>query len=283
MKSLYKILKEPLLHFILLAGVLFVVYGILNPQPEFDENEIVMTQERILSISSKFAKKWNRAPTDSELKSLIDQYILTEAYYKEALKLGLDKSDPMIKRRMRQKMEFFTSDALSLIDVEDETLKKYLQKYPEKFTQDARYTFEQIYINPNKHLDNLKEHINTIRQSIHNGEDVVSDSLFLERYYKDITSSRLRNEFGDAFVQSLDTLSLDDWSESIESGLGVHFVKMKKVIHSKLYTLDEAREAVLREYMYEKRKEIISLEQQNILNKYRIKIDIEETVKSEVE
>ena len=283
MGTIKQIFKEPLLHFIILGGLLFSIYIWLNPNSIENSEEIIVTEGKIMSISRQFSKKWNRAATESELKALIDQYVLTEAYYKEAVKLGLDKNDPAVKRRMRQKMEFFTSDALSLIDVNDVMLQTYMDEHPDKFIKDAIYSFDQIYINPNKHFSELKPYILKIKTQLKEHGTATTDSSMLQEHYEEISASRLNNEFGKNFAKTLVTLKKGEWSEPIQSGLGVHFVKLTHIEPSKTYQLSEVRSAVLRDFMYEKRKELLEIEQKNIVGKYKVKIDLPniQTSKSE--
>lgn len=280
MVNIKKLFKEPLLHFILLGGLLFAVYIYLNPQSIQDNEEIVVSEGKVLSISRKFIKKWNRPPTRQELKALIDEYVLTEAYYKEAIKLGLDKNDPAVKRRMRQKIEFVTSDALSLIDVNDEMLQKFMVDNADKYQKEGIYSFDQIYINPNTHMDDLKAHILKIKVLLDTNSTVQSDSTMLQTHYDNISASRLNNEFGRDFAKKLDPLKRGEWSKNIQSGLGVHFVKITQRKLSRPYQLNEVRDAVLRDFLYQKRKGLLDAERKNIVSKYKVSIDLKDASES---
>ena len=103
---LKRLLKEPLFHFFLLALLIFAAYGVVGPTGAGKPDSIVVTAPKIEQMAVIFAKTWQRPPTAQELKGLIDDYVKDEIYTREALALGLDKDDTVIRRRLRQKMEF---------------------------------------------------------------------------------------------------------------------------------------------------------------------------------
>jgi hypothetical protein len=119
------VLKSPLFHFLVLGAMLFVVFAVLNPDSMEDDNKIVITKGDIKHIKDMFEDKWGRAPKEDELKILIHGAVLTEAYYKEGIKLGLDKNDAVIKKRIRQKMELATPNKEVLKKQQEQMLKNY--------------------------------------------------------------------------------------------------------------------------------------------------------------
>ena len=124
---LRRLLKEPLVRFLALALVVFAVYGVINTSEVEKPDRIVITGPKIEQIAGLFAKAWQRPPTVAELKDLIDDYVKEEILVREALALGLDKDDTVIRRRLRLKMEFLSdaeSEALSPTDAELEVYLK---------------------------------------------------------------------------------------------------------------------------------------------------------------
>ena len=137
-----KLLKAPFFHFLILGSLLFIVFDILNPEVEEKDNIIQIDKVQIKHISDRFADKWGREPKADELKILIDGHILTEAYYREGIKLGLDKNDYTIKKIVRKKVELINKDIISVLDVKDNELQTYLDKNLNQFEDGA--TLEKI-------------------------------------------------------------------------------------------------------------------------------------------
>jgi len=105
------IAREPLAHFLLLGGALFAIFALFGKPAGSATHEIRVTKGQIASLSAGFAKTSLRDPNASELSDLIDEYVREEVYCREAIALGLDKDDAIIRRRLRQKMEFLVQDA----------------------------------------------------------------------------------------------------------------------------------------------------------------------------
>ena len=123
MKNLF---REPLLHFLLIGAGLFLVFR-LAKQNDADESDqrIVVTAGRIDQLETVFEKTWQRPPTKEELQGLVNDFVLEEAYYRRAVAMGIDRNDTIIRRRLRQKLEFLT-DTASLLEPTDDELATYL-------------------------------------------------------------------------------------------------------------------------------------------------------------
>ncbi len=110
-----RVLREPLVHFLLLGGVLFLIFGLTNQTGTTNSDQrIVVSAGRIEQLATVFGKTWQRPPTSKELKGLIDDFVLEEVYYRQAVAMGIDRDDTIIRRRLRQKLEFLTDDVSSL-------------------------------------------------------------------------------------------------------------------------------------------------------------------------
>jgi len=120
-----KIIKAPFFHFLLLGILLFVSYSFLNPDTSVRNDRIVISKGQIQHIKDKFLNDWGREPKSNEVKILIHGAVLTEAYYREGLKLGLDKNDMVIKKRIRKKIELSALNKASLKKQQEQILKNY--------------------------------------------------------------------------------------------------------------------------------------------------------------
>ncbi len=132
-----RLLREPLLHFLLIGGALFLLYEASNGGRSNAPREIVISEARIEALAENFATVWMRAPTAVELKGLIDDYVAEEVYYREAVAMGLDQDDTVIRRRLRQKMEFISENVADSVEPADAQLREYLAQNAGKFARPA--------------------------------------------------------------------------------------------------------------------------------------------------
>jgi hypothetical protein len=124
-----QILREPLLHFLLLGAAIFAVYSFVSRDKASEPGEIVITPGKIENIVTTFARTWQRPPTEDELRGLIQDYVREEAAYREALALGLDRDDTIVRRRLRQKLEFVFDDLAAQVEPTDADLQAHLQAH----------------------------------------------------------------------------------------------------------------------------------------------------------
>jgi len=143
---LQRFLREPLLHFIAIGGLFFLIYTAVNDTSENSTDTIVITPERIGQIATEFNGVWNRMPTAPELDNLIEEEVRLEVYYRDALVLGLDKNDAIVRRRLRQKMEFLTDTGIYLKEPSAGELATYFATNEQVYRSEPRLAFEQIYL-----------------------------------------------------------------------------------------------------------------------------------------
>jgi hypothetical protein len=106
-----RLLKEPLLHFLLIGASLFFVFGLAQDgMPGRTDDQVIVSAGRIEQLNNIFTKTWQRPPSPAELKGMIDDFVLEEIYYRQAVEMGIDRDDTVIRRRLRQKFEFLTDD-----------------------------------------------------------------------------------------------------------------------------------------------------------------------------
>ena len=270
---LKKILQEPLLHFLLIGAGLFVAYAAVNPDAGGDKR-IVVDDGRINNLMAVFEKTWNRQPTRKELKSLVDDYVLEEIYYREALKMGIDKNDAMIRRRLRQKMEFFASAATSMVEPDSAELQQYLEEHADKYQTDSRYSFEQVYISTDRSQTELEKVLNRTQQLLKQDEGADGDATLLPKSLNSVTAFEVERNFGSGFSKLLDEQPLGVWSEPLQSGLGLHFVKLNTRDAGELPPLQQVRDAVVRDWMYDKTQTLRADLERKLLNEYEVVIDL---------
>lgn len=222
-------------------------------------------------LGERFAKTWQRAPNSTELKALVDDYVLEEIYYRKALQLGLDQNDPMIRRRLRQKMEFFDSSRFEDTNATDAQLTTFLHAHPEQYQRDARFSFEQLYFKPIKE-DALEQRLTVALQKLHTGELVKGDASSLPAIFNDVPASQVERIFGRGMVAKLSELPIHTWSGAVRSGLGVHLIRIHQVQSATLPELSEIKHQVQADWLYARQEAARKKRQEQLLEEYKIEV-----------
>ena len=272
-----KLLREPLVHFLLLGGALFGIYAALKTGHSESREDIVITTGRIENLAATFAKVWQRPPTAEELNGQIDQYVKEELLSREAVKLGLDQNDTVIRRRLQQKMEFLAEDFAAAAEPTNTELADYLAKHPDQFATDQCFTFRHVFLNPEKHGDQLEANIVSLvaelkRRGADADVDTLGDSFLLPREFTDETQGGIASQFGQEFAVGLAKLKPGEWTGPIRSGYGAHVVFVVARTEGRLPGLDQIREQVKRELLNARRLEANQKFLDKLLAKYRVTI-----------
>lgn len=274
-----RLLREPLLHFAIIGAVLFVFYS-LTAQPDSNSagSTIVITRPQVDALVASFTKTWQRQPAPEEVEILIQNAVREEVYYREAVAMGLDKDDPVIRRRLQQKLEFITSDLVVDSEATDVQLNDYLQKHPDLFRAETLFTFMQIYLNPEKHTGTLETDAQAILKQLSNQEKTIDpitlgDATLLEHSFVAVSDREIEKIFGEAFLTHIKTITPGSWQGPIKSSYGVHLVLVSERIEGEEPELSKVRDAVHREYTNAKRLEANEKLYQEMLKNYQITIE----------
>jgi hypothetical protein len=215
-----KFLREPLVHFLLLGAGLFVVFSLLNKETREVPGKIVVTAGQIEHLTISFTRTWQRPPTDQELEGLIQDYIREEVFYREAIALGLDRDDTVIRRRLRQKLEFVSDDLTAQLKPTDDELRTYLANHVDAFGVEPRFTFSHVYFNPDRRGDDLERDVQRLLSELHQAgghADVTTlgDSFLLEQDFKAAPRSEVARIFGKSFASQLSHVEPGTWQEPV--------------------------------------------------------------------
>jgi hypothetical protein len=272
-----RLLKEPLLHFLLLGAALFVAFSLLSGRDRPGDEAIVVSAGKIEHLAALFARTWQRPATRVELEGLIRDYVREEAAYREGMAVGLDRNDTIIRRRIRQKLEFVAEDLASQIAPSEEELAAYLTANPDRFRVDPRLTFRQIYLDPKERRDSVEMDARELLITL-NGDPAVDartlgDALLLEHGYADVSQRDVANLFGHRFAAAVADLEPGAWRGPIESGYGVHLVFVEERSGSRLPDLDEIRAQVEREWANARRMETTERFYTDLVDRYEVVIE----------
>lgn len=270
-----RLLKEPLLHFLLPGTVLIVVFEILGRPDDRKGGQIVVTAGKIEHLRASFARVWQRPPSADELEGLIREHLREEVYYREALALGLDRDDIIIHRRLRQKLEFISEDVAAQAEPSDEQLRSYLKANPEAFRVERRFTFRQVYLNPERRRESLAHDAAQLLVQLNQTDakaDTLSlgDSFLLEHDFDAVPASEVAKQFGEKFAVQLNELQPGQWQGPVESGYGVHLVFITERTTRRVPALEEIRDAVRREWANARRLEANEQFYQGLLKRYTV-------------
>lgn len=267
-----RLLREPLAHFLLLGAGLFWLYLFVNETSVENADTIRITQGEISNLSSLFEKQWNRKPTEEEVDNLIQGHIREKVLYQEALNIGLEKNDTIIRRRLVQKMEFIFGDLGTLVAPDEQTLTDFHKENADKYQSQPRMTFNQIYINTGQRAADMLARL----ASLQPGDpelNAMGDRIMLPLRLQDATWKDVANQFGASFPQQLTEITPGQWSGPIKSGFGWHIVYVESLTPSRLVPLEQIRNTVLNDYQYQQRKQAELIAYESLKSKYEIILD----------
>jgi hypothetical protein len=245
--SAKRLFREPLLHFLLIGAVLFAVYGYMNRGRGGVESsrQIAVSLDDLRTMDSYFESQWHRQPTPAEFQAMVEDKVREEVLYREALAMGLDKDDTIVKRRMAQKMQFIAEDVAAAHEPSTAELKAWFEKNKDKFALPSRYSFRHLYFSPDKRGKNAHDDaaraLAKIAGQAENSTLAVSlaDPFMFQDYYGDRAPSAIAKEFGPPFAVALEKVKPGSWQGPIESGYGWHLVFLDTVIPGRIPTFEE--------------------------------------------
>jgi len=271
-----KIIREPLIHFLILGVLIFVVFTWLN-RDQRSEDEIFVSRSQQEHLVNMFTRTWQRPPTPQEYQGLLRDYIREEIAYRESVAMGLDQGDTIIRRRMRQKLELLTDEIVSFAEPADEDLQLYLEENPEVFRIEPRFDLRQIYISLDKRGAEAETFALGLLEQLGSnpGEDwrELGDSLPLPAQAEDIRLSELGRQFGSQFADSLLTLEQGEWTGPVRSGYGLHLVIIDSFTPARNPGLGEVRDRVKIEWLELRRRNATDLLYDRLAEKYEIEIE----------
>ena len=250
-----RFLREPLLHFIVIGGLFFLIYSAINDSSEYLPDSILITPERISQISADYNRVWNRMPTDEELESLIKEEVRSEVYYRDALALGLDKNDAIVRRRLRQKMEFLTDTGVFLQEPTAGELEAYFAANKQSYRSEPRLAFEQIYLGKTPPEDTVSHTLKTLLSEPPKDPATLGQRTLLPAQLKLSQPGAIDSVFGKGFYNQLADLAPGEWGGPVTSVYGTHLVRTLEDLPARMPPLEEVRPAVLKNWQSAKAME----------------------------
>jgi hypothetical protein len=271
-------LREPLVHFLLIGAALFLFFRWTGGSGGPDSNRIVIGPGQIQHLAVGFARTWRRPPTPQELKGLIDDYVREEMATREARSMGLDREDTVIRRRLRQKLEFLVEDAAEAVPPTDDELQAWLDEHPADYRRDPEVAFRQVFLSPDRRGDAVEADAKALLEELGSqGPEVdigsLGDSIMLPGEFDLAPLTVASRMFGADFAGRLAELEPGSWAGPIPSGYGLHLVFVRERVEGREPELDDVRDAVARDLLTARRKEQLEAMYERLLEQYEVVID----------
>jgi peptidyl-prolyl cis-trans isomerase C len=242
-----RLLREPLIHFLLIGALLFAVNRYVQPTSMGapSSKQIQLSLDDLGQLVMLFQSQWRREPTAQELSRLVENKVQEEVLYREGLAMGLDKDDTIVKRRMAQKLQFLAEDVAAAREPNTAELKSWFEKNRNKFALSSRVSFRHLYFSPDRRgtraRDDAEKALAKLAGQPQDEKLAASlaDPFMFQDYYRDRAPDYLGKEFGPQFAQAVAKLAPGSWQGPVESGFGWHLVFVDTVIPGRVPAFEE--------------------------------------------
>lgn len=237
-----RILRQPLFHFVVIGGAIFALFALVDDTPpESDKPQLVVSDQDAVWLVDQFQRTWSRVPTPDELDAMIEDFIREEVYVREALALGLDQGDTVVRRRLRQKMEFLSEAGAEAVPVDDNVLRAHYTEFAAEFEKAARIAFSQVLV-----PDGTSESLTIVLADLETGADPgqLGQRTLLPTTVPVSPLQAVDGTFGTGFFDQIAALPAGKWSGPVTSGYGVHIVRLEALDEAELPPFEDIRDRV---------------------------------------
>jgi parvulin-like peptidyl-prolyl cis-trans isomerase-like protein len=277
-----RLTREPLLHFLLIGAVLFCAYAWRNRTAPTQSKirQVRVSQDDVLWLKENWAKQWQREPTRDELRGLVTEFLKEELLAREAREMGLDQNDMVVRRRLAQKVEFLVQDTSQLVEPTEDDLRKFYSAHPERFSEPARVSFTHVYFSQQKRKDAaadakaaLVELSPAGAERRPPGDPQIGDPLLLDLDFRDLDRQAVAGQFGEKFAAVVFAQPAGSWRGPIESGFGLHLVRVLNQTPARQREFAQVRLQVLERWREQRRQESNREYFAGLLKKYDVVVD----------
>lgn len=269
-----KILKDPFAQFLTVGALIFLAYGFTRSANQSGgDKRIAIDRPTQVWLYNNFKKQFRRSPSRIEMGALIKGYIEQEVKYREALAIGLDERDSIVRRRMMQKFDFLFGAAAADVVPEEDVLRQWLEANPEEFTVPAMITFSHHWFSPDDRGDAARADATAALANLQSGQTVQSDPFPFETAFEAATKGQVRSVLGEAFADAVFEAPLGDWSGPLKSGLGYHLVRVTQKTEPRILPFEEVRELALQNWREVENKRILAETLAEMKGTYDVEID----------
>jgi hypothetical protein len=282
------LLREPLVHFFVLGAGIFLLAALVGESDQDQPDQIVVSVGQIDRLVETWQRTWQRPPTQVELEGLVEDHIREEILYREAIAMGLDRDDTIIRRRLRQKMEFLPQDLVDQVEPTDTELRTYLRENADAYQVETRVSFQHIYLNLERRgtaaegdarrlLADLKANGGPVEPA------VLSDPILLPYDLELLSESEVARLFGQEFASRLIEIAPGGWTGPLGSSYGLHLVRVRERLPERMPELSEVRKAVERDWEFMRRQELDDQFFRSLKERYAIEVQLPKWLESKTE
>ena len=277
------LLTEPLFHFLVIGAVVYFLYDFLgNQAPVESVDTITVTAAEVDWLEQTWEKRWNRPPMPTERQGMIDAYVKETVMYRQALAMGLDRDDTIVRRRLAQKLEFLTRDLTEIASPSQEEIRTYFEAHQEKYQTPVYLSFTHVYFSPDKRgaqvVQDAEETLAKLAGKDASVETIkeLGDPFMLQQYYPERDQQEISRLFGNEFSQETFQLPAGQWTGPVQSGYGFHLVYIHDREESTLPEFEEIQNRVLQDWASDKRREVDEKFYASLLTRYKVVIEEQE-------
>lgn len=282
LRKMKKLLNEPLLHFLLLGGALFLLFGLRGMPDRFPGGaagapspSILVTQNDLDQLRARFVKTWQRPPTEDEVQSLLDEFIRDEILYREAQAAGLDRDDSVVKRRLRMKMEFIFEDIAAIGEPSEADLQAFFQQHREKYRIEPQCAFRHVYVDADMRKEDAMAYADQTLARLRQGADpaAAGDPFVLGATVERSPLTEIGRQFGEGFAKTLPGLQEGQWEGPIQSGFGLHLVQITERRDARLPDLAEVGGSLRTDWATARQQELKNAAYAKMRERYTVEIE----------
>jgi hypothetical protein len=243
-------LREPLLHFAVLGAGLFVLFAVVGGDDPASRR-VVVGRGALENLAAAFERTWQRPPTRAELEGLVADHVRETILAREAKALGLDEDDVIVRRRLRQKIELLAASLAESAEPSEADLEAWLREHADRWRVEPRVSFRHVYLSRERRGAATDADAARLLGELAAGSAdpaTAGDPLLLPAALVDAPLPDVARQFGGDFAARVGALELGRWNGPVESGYGVHLVRVDAREDGRLPALGEVRDAVLRDW-----------------------------------
>lgn len=271
------LLREPLFRFLVIGAALFGVYGVIGgDSPGAESRRITISTAEIELLRGRWMLQWLRAPSEEELQALVEERVREEVLYREALAMGLDRGDSMIRQRLAQKVKFLIEDVTLAREPSASELEAYFAANGERYRVPPRLSFSQVFfrLEGREPAAKPKLVLAQLRSAPEFGDPaILGDRSLLESRYSRQTPQEIAAVFGEEFAAALLALDPRNWSDPITSGYGLHLVRIEERSDAHLPAFADVAEEVRADWMNDQRRQANVAFVERLLARYEVTVE----------
>lgn len=266
---LSRVMREPLVHFLVLGGLLFGAIAFAN---HLKRPVVRIDAQEIEQLAAYWELQSQRPPTRDELAALIHERVDEELLAREAVRLGLDKDDMIVRRRLAQKMAFASEDVAALEEPDEKTLKAYYEANRERYATPGRVAMRHIYFSRDRTGETPQAAAAAALTRLQAGGEAASDPSLLPLTYADIAEADINRDYGPEFAAAVHKAPVGAWVGPAPSAYGLHLIRVERRLATEVPPLDAVRDEVRAAWLAERRQDENREFRASLRKRYKVEI-----------